>query len=780
MYRKYPQLHTLFHQVFLALFTLLLPLKMSAQIPLYQWRAHLSFVDVNCIAPANSRTFAATSQGLFYFNRADNSLETITRIDGLSDSNISAIGWSESANVLVAGYENGNLDLIQDDVIRNLSDIKRKTTLSRKNINNITIEGDKAYLSCGFGIVKLNLTKQEIAETWFIGPDASAIEIFDLTFDQHFYWAATEAGIFRAEKTSPNLQDYAAWERMDNLPGVTDAYHAAVFFDNKLVVHNATQGKLYQWDGLAWQAIFGDLTNISRVRNSENVMTVVTDQKIDVITSGSRRTISTYNPEIVTWQSISPTDAFQLTGGELWIGDNKFGLIRQTNGGTFDHLLPTGPAQNNGIRISTQSGNVYVATGTRNGNVYVPAEIHRFSNEKWTSINANNTGALEGISDIVIVTPDPANADHYFGSVWGKGLIEFNDNKVINHFTPANSPLEEYSGICWVGSSAFDNQGNLWMTNALVQHQIHVLKPNGEWKSFNYPGINSTTAFISDLLITQSQTKWVVLFSEGLYAFHNNYTIDEQNDDSFRKVAVRSIFTNSETTITKHFNEIYCITEDQDGALWVGTNEGVVVYYNPDQIFRGESFYGIQPSVDLGDGLYHPLLESEVVTAIAVDGGNRKWFGTMNSGVFLFSEDGETLLRQFNTDNSPLLSNFIYSIAIDEVNGEVFFSTNHGLISYMSDASGPNPHFQDVYAFPNPVRETYHGDITIQGLKAETDVRITDIAGNLVYQTTSEGGRAIWDGDDSFGRRVNTGVYLVLMTDQQGDESAITKILFIR
>jgi hypothetical protein len=211
----------------------------------------------------------------------------------------------------------------------------------------------------------------------------------------------------------------------------------------------------------------------------------------------------------------------------------------------------------------------------------------------------------------------------------------------------------------------------------------------------------------------------------------------------------------------------------------VGTENGSVLYTNPETLFGNNEFYGVQPSVDHGDGLYHPILENEIVNDIAVDGGNRKWFGTANSGVFLFSEDGSKLICHFNTDNSPLFSNNIFGIAINGQNGEVFFATEKGLISWMGEATQGDNSFQHLYAWPNPVRETYHGDITIDGLSDKSTVKITDVTGNLVYKTTSNGGRAIWNGKNRNGARVNTGVYLIFCADSEGHRSRVIKLLFI-
>ncbi len=238
-------------------------------------------------------------------------------------------------------------------------------------------------------------------------------------------------------------------------------------------------------------------------------------------------------------------------------------------------------------------------------------------------------------------------------------------------------------------------------------------------------------------------------------------------------------FRNSDGDFFTEMNDVYALAEDKNGEIWVGTSTGVAIYSNPQKIWTEEVLYATRPGLDSPDDFFHPLLEKESITAIAIDGANRKWFGTKASGVFLISENGETELQHFNSENSPLPGNEITDIAINNQTGEVFIGTAAGLISYMGEATAGNEEYNDVYVYPNPVRETYEGPIVIKGLVDDTDLRITDISGNLVHKTTSLGGQAIWDGKNLNGNRCKTGVYLVFMATPAGEKTKITKLLFI-
>jgi len=212
----------------------------------------------------------------------------------------------------------------------------------------------------------------------------------------------------------------------------------------------------------------------------------------------------------------------------------------------------------------------------------------------------------------------------------------------------------------------------------------------------------------------------------------------------------------------------------------VGTNEGPLLFNNPSKAFDSD-FACSRVKIPRNDGTISAdyLLIDEQINAIAIDGANRKWLGTKSSGIYLMSENGQETIRHFTTMNSPLLSNEILSIAINPVTGEVFIGTGSGLVSYQSDAAEATNVFQNVHAYPNPVRENYSGIITITGLVADTKVKITDLTGNVICETTSNGSIATWDGKNTFGQRVSTGVYLAICVTPDGLQSAITKILVI-
>ena len=753
-------------------------LSVSLNCTATDWHSYLSYYQIIAVARSEQKIFAANENGLFSYHLSDKNFATFSRVEGLSDKGISAISWSASKDGILIGYTNGNIDLLIGNTILNLPDIKLKTSIAKRSINNILCEGDYAWLSCDFGIVKINLKRWEVAETWLIGTEASSISVRELATDEKYFWAATETGVFRAEKTNPNLQDYHNWTIQNQLP-VLQKYFVSIASYNKMIYTCDSDGKSYSFDGTSWQTVFPQITGVRKIKPFSSALALICDKQIEIITANTT-TISTYTNLTQQSAGIYPKDALISATGDLWIGDHTFGLIYRTGNGLFTSLVPSSPADNSSTKLTISGTNLYVATATDDTeSASVPAEIHRLQELHWFSLNEFTVPVLSGFKNITSVVSSSGNPDHFWASTREGGFLEFDGSKMVKNYNSNNSTLEAFKGGCRIGGLKVDVSGNLWITNPSVKHQLHVLKTDGVLKSLSYPGIDNQFVSAGEVVITKTDTKWIIVNNSDLFALRTGKTPDNMSDDLYRKTSVRSRFSNSETTIIKGFNELNALAEDHNGYLWAGTESGVVLYSNPEALFGDTDFYGVQPSVDLGDGLFHPLLENLKITAIAVDGGNRKWFGTNNSGVFLYSEDGSKLIEHFNTENSPLFSDHINSIAINGLTGEVFFATDRGLISRRGDATEGGNSFQNLYVWPNPVRETYQGDVTIDGLTAESTVKITDVNGSLVFKTTSNGGRATWNGKLRNGQRANTGVYLIFCSNNDGSRSRVIKLLFI-
>jgi len=384
---------------------------------------------------------------------------------------------------------------------------------------------------------------------------------------------------------------------------------------------------------------------------------------------------------------------------------------------------------------------------------------------------------LIGKQDLVSVAVDPTNPNHVYAGSWINGLFEFRDNELVNFYNETNSPIQIIPGtdLIRVGGLDFDEDNNLWITCSDNQMPVLVKMADGTWHELNYTSAMNADN-VGEILVASNGYKWVLLpRGGGLFVFDDKGTPENINDDDYRKL---SIYDEYGEVIS---NEVFSIAEDKNGSIWVGTNVGVVVYYNPEDVFTQSFFYGQQIKIPRNDGTNDAdlLLGAETVTAISVDGANNKWFGTRSGGVFMTSSDGTEQMHHFNVDNSPILSNNIYCMDIVPETGEVFIGTEQGLISYRGESTEGDDDYNQVYAFPNPVKPDYEGPITIHGLVAGSYVKITDISGNLVFEMRSQGGQAIWQGVDFDGNRVHTGVYLVFASNEDGSKKTVTKILFV-
>jgi len=726
------------------LFLLFLPLLINAQdVPIGYWKDYQSYTSASYIAEADNKIYCVTNGGLFYINKEDNTINRMSKVTGLSDVEVKHVAYSEELKITVITYENCNIDLIKNNTIVNISDIKRKEIIGNKFINNIIIKEKIAYLSCTFGLVLLDLENEEIKDTYKIGQNGNFEGINSCAFDSTNIYVASEGGVYSADKKSSSLFDFNTWILDTNR---TNNYQTIFVIEDSIWVGNGNS--FYNNNSLFLS--FNDtilkyhnhLLNSDTILNSqlENINFIYTDSE-----------------------------------GCLWVADENNGLLKFINSQYQESFIPEGPKENRIFSLEFISNKLYACHGghinfgslkNKNG-ASVMSEFDVWKNYDYYK--------LKNAKDIVEVAE--YNGTAYFASYYN-GIVEARGDEVIERYsyTNTNGALDTIGN--WqndkrmaIADLKFDNFGNMWGLVSGVKNPLFVKTKNNEWHNFQ---LSPTQHFhFDEILIDQNNQKWGIMGRKnGLFVFTDNNTISNTDDDQY-KLLNMSLGNGNLPSL-----DIYCFAEDLDGEIWVGTDKGISVFYNPSSVFSGNNFDAQQILITEGEyGQY--LLSEEKVKSITIDGANRKWIGTEKSGVFLLSEDGIDQMLHFTTENSPLFSNNIIDVAINPENGEVFIGTEKGLISFRSDATNGATTQSTTKVFPNPVRETYNGIIAISGLVTDANIKITDIDGNLVFEDFAKGGQASWNGKNKNGDRVSTGIYIVFSTDIDGIEKIVSKILFI-
>ncbi len=743
---------------------------LSAQPGIGDWQSYLPYKTGRQVSIAGNRVYAGTRSGLYYYDKEFNTINILSKSDGLSDLEINAISYSAERESLVIGYTNTNIDILEGNEIYNIPDIKRKQITGNKTIHNILLVDDLAYLSCGFGIVVVNLEKKEIKDTYLIGENGGFINVFDMATDGVKLFAATETGIYEADIDNTNLVDYNNWTRISDVPHPTGPYMSITWAQEKLYAayRNPAPGgdSLYYRENGIWNNFeLIESNKVHHVRAKSDGLIVVTGLYATAYT--------TEDEAFHVISSLSPVHA-EYQNGNFWVADKMSGMHRSPAWGEKEFIIPNGPLSCGVATIALKEDVLYTGAGYLTGGwngTHRWAELNEYRESVWSGMYTSD------YRDLIHLSIDPANKNHVFGSTWGYGLIEFRDGEIVEVYDDANSTLQTImvGDFFRLGGSVFDPGNNLWVTNSGVPEPISVRKADGKWKSFVLDGKLKVDA-LGRIINTYADHNWVICpLGHGLFAFDVNETVDDISDDSYKKFDIVDV---NGKVIT---NNVVSLAEDRDNNIWVGTDMGIVVYYSSSRVFDDELFYGQRIIIPRNDGTGHGdiLFGSEKITAIAVDGANRKWIGTAKSGIYLVSEDGLEEIHHFTEDESPLLSNNITDIAINGDNGIVYIGTDKGLISYKSTAIDGRENFRGVYVYPNPVRHDYQGEIVVTGLVGNVNVKITDITGNIVYETTALGGQAIWDGRSFSGQRVHTGVYMVFCTDEDGLHTHITKLLVI-
>jgi hypothetical protein len=740
------------------------------------WQGYFSYNEIKDLSESPTTIFAASENALFSKNTTTNQIKTTNTIDGLSGETITALCYSATSNKTLVGYETGLMIAINeaDGSMLNIVDIINKQLPSNiKKINHFMEHQGIVYVSCDFGIVQFNLATMLFGDTYFIGNNGAEISVAQTAVFNGYLYAATIDGVRRADIASKNLIDFNQWAII--APG---SWSSIESFDTELIAIN-TSGYIHKYNTVSNSFIgYSALPSAAvDMRKTDNYLVITTANSVYF-----------YNNLMALVRQI---DSNQITGinasfscattinDVVYIGTKENGLMSTTISVTsaFENSTPIGPSRNNVFAMQATSEVLWAVYGDYSGS-YNPYPLDSYGISKYSATGWLNIPyeKVFGAKSISRITVNPNNENEVYASSYFSGLLKIENDVPKILYNQTNSGLESliinppnptYIDVR-INGAAFDKSGNLWLNNSLIQKGLKVLKADGQWQSFSLDGIldKSIDASMGRLIIDKNSTKWWCTNTDGLISYNESI-------NKFKKITTGSDTGNLPTT------DVRAIAVDNRNQLWIGTIKGLRILSNIGS-FLTEDQMKTNPIIILEDGLAQELLYEQFITDIVVDGANNKWIGTADSGVFLLSSNGQETKYHFTVNNSPLPSNVINDIDINSITGEVFIATTKGLISFKGTATSANEDLNDVYVYPNPVRPEFEGTVKIAGLLDKATVKITDIEGNLVYETTSEGGTIEWD-TTAFGKyKVASGVYMIFISAQDGIETKVKKVMIIR
>ncbi len=761
------------------------------------WQLHLPARHPQGLASAGNRLYVADESSFYFYDKTLHTTQFLSRRDGLSDVGVAALAYDSASAQLVVAYRSGNLDIVGDGgQVRNVSDLLRKASQGVKTVYRVQVYNGLAYVSTNLGVVVLDLARREVRDTYSaIGPGGQVITAYATAVLHDTIYAATSVGVLRGRLNSAvNLLDYRNWTtERPNPANSSQLYTQLVAYRGHLVAGSSGRGLDYLagvGTARAWRFAAGSQGGeVRRLRPSAGVLLVA-------FAGGPLRRFDAKTGAVV---DVLPTsavgslvsDALADADGTYYVASYDRGLLRFASlTATPEVVLPNAPERINNYGLAADaatntvdvfsggySGDNGLQFGSRNG-------FYEYKDRQWTNYTSTAYGAGDypNLLDVShgARTPDGT----LYVASYGNGLLAWKGPGQFQRFTqgtpgaPIRSALPtsdpNYPDFVRITDVAAEpGTGRLWVVN---RHQLSGVpglfrfRPsNNTWFSVPaYAGFEN----LDRVTVDNFGNPWATQSRKG-----------GQGVVAYDTASRRAFYFNATGPTDRTGlpnNLLYTVVRDRRGAIWVGTATGVAVYNDPGQLVsagaNNTQYVDFdRPLVTRGAGTGFQALYTETVRCIAVDGANRKWFGTPN-GLWLFNEDATEALLNFTTANSPLPSNSIVDVAVNDKTGEVFVATDAGLVSYQGAASITEGSPNCAQVSPNPVRPDFTGTVGIRGVVDNAQVRITDVAGHLVYSTRAAGGTVTWNLTDADGRRVRSGVYLVLTSDAQGKNTCVSKV----
>lgn len=751
------------------------------------WKDFYSYNNVVDFTKVSNVIYAITENSVFTYNTDSGAIEKLSSVNGLSGNQTSSIYFDEELQLLVVGYEDGLLEIIdQEGEVKRVVDISLSEISTKKQINSIYGFDNKLYLSLGFGIVVYDLIDLEFGDTYFIGENSTDVYVNDLIILEGDIFAATEEGIYIASITA-NLANSNNWVNF-----FSGEFSRIIGFENEVI---AVQGN----------NLFKILNNsdleLKVTLPSSIVSTSSYGDEFSVITSKQAFLYdSNFDLKLKTNSTSGNLTSIETDGDKFYLGSEEKGILNSTflSPNDFEEIHPDGPSSNKLFSITVKEGEIWSVYGGFNTG-YAPLGrkrgVSHLYEGKWIEVLRDGFTGVNGARDLVHVTIDPLDSRKVYISSWsGKtGEVDSNDAggvlvleddefsefwNTVNTNTGSNKGLTNLSILgsgyisTRINGSSFDSLGNLWVINSSVNDGSGALKKktvNDVWTGVI---IGKDETEFNVLKIDTFANIWIGSREEGMFVYN------ETENKSVNLFGVSMGIPD---------NHVRAIGIGVDNNIWIGTAVGVVRFSDVDNVFSGSFQYPEAVIIDGADGASR-LLDRIKINDIKIDGAGNVWFATATGGVLQTNSTGKLILNEFNVDNSPLPTNNVLSIGIDDVSGTVYFGTFDGIVAYDAGIVGYGEVLSGVYAYPNPSLKN-NNEIKIVGknsnLPEGTNMKILDTGGNLVFESnasenqSSFGGEFVWNKRNLAGRKVTSGVYIVLLFNTEGQQTSSTKIAII-
>ncbi len=767
------------------------------------WQAHYSYNDIVDVVSGDNKIYAAAQNAVFEYDVLTGNLETITTVEGLSGEQITTIHYSELYQYLLIGYETGLFEVYSEteESVLSVVDILEKENITpiNKTINHFYEHDGLIYISTDYGVSVYDLEGLEFGDTYFLGNGGAQITVNQVTvLNNEIYAACSNSnGLKKADLNNPNLIDFSQWQtyiggNFVNANTLGDKIYAVRGDRALFEIDDSGFTQLFTFDLLPADT---EVSNSNLLISTANTV-YVCDINIQLVNS--------FQPNVdfdTSFTSATQIDDF------IYIGSQDFGVLQSaiSDNTTYTEIKPNGPLFNEVFRVNAETETVWATFGDYTESIN-PAPFRSrgfsyYSDDLWKNIPFDSVLGARNLSEISI---NPFNPNQGFISACHDGILEVNDFVPTILYNEDNSGLESlilpgnpnFKSIR-VTASTFDRNGVLWSLTGRAPNPLKSYDPStGSWQGFDFSAVIENPLLdefgFFDIAIDNNGTKWIGGYSNGLYAYNENNGTEP----------LRNISSEEQNL---PFPRVTSLEIDNRNQLWVGTFSGLRVLFNTSGFFEDPN-PTLSSIIILEDGIPKELLEGQSITDIEADGSNNKWVGTVDSGVFYFSPDGQNTIYHFTKDNSPLPSDRINDISIDPNNGIVYIATIKGMLSFRAGGSKPEETLENAFVYPNPVRPEYNilgfsdlndvnKGIKISGLTESVNIKITDIEGNLVAEAQSnvnlrsssanynfavDGGTAIWNGKNLANAVVRTGVYLVMISDLDSFETKVLKVLIVR